>query len=327
MKKKHLLIILLFIACTDYYGHFVPLGDEFEDCWKKINFEDLIYHIEASKINRNEFFIGSQYNIYILQDSIIKRLPITYPYRASTVIASSFNTPQRLLIGTDNREVYYCSMDGVIKIISFPDIEQIEHLSFSPLDTSIFYLAGNSILLKSDIAGVDIDTILSSSEKIINLSVKESGELFVATTHFLFCSIDQGLRWDTLYTLETDLISGFAMDKKQRLYLLIQKRILMSQDWTNWIELYHGNYSAATIAGIEDGLLLFYSDGLNVNAFKLYADGKVYDISMGIVHNFASISELPVIAVVNDKRFLISFSDDLEKESTLLSFSDTPLPP
>ncbi|MEO0156562.1 MAG: hypothetical protein ABIL07_05565 [candidate division WOR-3 bacterium] len=327
MKKFPLLITLLFINCTNYYGHFVPLGDEFEDCWKKINFEDLIYHIEASKINRNEFFIGSQYNIYILQDSIIKRLPITYPYRAATIIASSFNTPQRLLIGTDNREIYYCSMDSVIKIISSPDIEHIEHLSFSPLDTSIFYLVDNSILLKSDITGVDFDTILSSSEKIINLSVKESGVIFVATTHYLLNSTNQGLHWDTLYNSETEPIISFAMDKKQRLYLLIHERILISHDWTNWIELKIDQYNNLSIAGIEDGLLLLCSDGSNVNVFKLYADGRIYDISMGIVHNFSCISELPILVSVNGNKYLISFSDAFESESALLYFFDTPLPP
>ncbi|MEO0122906.1 MAG: hypothetical protein ABIL69_02745 [candidate division WOR-3 bacterium] len=327
MKKFPLLITLLFIVCSDYYGHFVPLGDEFEDRWKKINFEDLIYRIEASKINRNEFFIGSENNIYILQDTVIKRLPITYPYRILTVIASSFNAPQRLLIGTDNGKIYYCSMESIIRIISVPDIECIEYLSFSPLDTSIFYLASSNILLRPDMTGIDFDTILTGSDKIINLSVRESGEIFVATTHCLLNSTNQGLHWDTLYNSETEPIIAFAIDKKQRLYLLIQNRIIMSQDWTNWTELKNVQSNNLSIIGIEDGLLLLCSNGSNVNAFKLYADGRIYDISMGIVHNFSCISELPILVSVNGNKYLISFSDAFESESALLYFFDTPLPP
>ncbi len=328
MTKYLLLIILLFIACTDYYGKFVPLGDEFEDCWKRIDFEGIIYQIELSKINRNEFFIGGEYNIYILQDSTIKELPISYPYKSTTVLSSSFNSPQRLLIGTDNGEICYCSMDNVIRVISVPGIDYIDHLSFSPLDTLTFYLATDSILIKGDITGVTFDTIFSGSGKIISFSVKESGEIFLVTTHYLFSSTNQGLQWDTLYTSGgNEQIKGLALDKKRRLYLYVNNRILISQDWTNWIEIHNGNYSQLTIVGIEDGLLLVSSDGSSVNAYKLYPDGKVYDISIGIVHNFISITELSLIAVVNGNNYLISFSDNPETESALLSFSDSPLPP
>ncbi|MGB9720865.1 MAG: hypothetical protein ACPL28_05230 [bacterium] len=324
MKTSILLIIIMFIiSCEDYYGKPVPLGDEFEDTWKRINFEGMIYQIEASKINENEFFIGGENTIYVLQDSITRVSPINYQYQSCRVISSSFHYPQRLLIGTNVGEIYYCSMDGIIRVISTPSINNIEHLCFSPFDTAKFYLASDNFLLKCDITGHDYDTIFYGSEKIVDFLIQKSGEIFLTTEHNLYGSTIQDSLWDTLFVSPAQLINGFAIDGKQRFYLSIDSKILKSENGVDWNEFYSDTIGNFSITGIEDGLLLV----CYANAFKLNADGKIYDITMGIVYDFPWLSESPTLVAVNGKRYLISFSDGDEIESALLSFFDTLLPP
>ncbi|MEO0184920.1 MAG: hypothetical protein ABIL22_05015 [candidate division WOR-3 bacterium] len=329
MKSLILFIILFFfISCEDYYGKPVPLGDEFEDHWCPVNCNGLIGHIEASKINSNEFFIIDEENVYVLGDTTARIVPLfTYLSHQLTTLTSSFLYPQRLLIGTAEGNIYYCTMNEVMTEISTPEINNITFLSFSPLDTTTIFISDGYLLLKSSLPCTSFDTLFYNSERIVNLTIQESGEIFLTTEHNLFHSAIQDSLWDTLFVSATELIKGFTIDRKQNLYLSIHNRILKSENGQYWSELYSDTLGNFSIAGIDDGLLLVHSEGTNVNAFKLQAEGQIHDISTGIVHNFPYLSALPLLIAVNGNRYLMSFNDGDEQESALLSFFDTLLPP
>uniref|UniRef100_A0A7C6AGI6 WD40 repeat domain-containing protein n=1 Tax=candidate division WOR-3 bacterium TaxID=2052148 RepID=A0A7C6AGI6_UNCW3 len=327
MTRIFFFILFIFISCGDYYGRPVPIGDEFEDHWKKINFEGVIYDIEDSKANENEFFIIDENSIYIVDSTIRKLFSFSYPYPELTTLSSSFSNPLRLLIGTNSSKIYYCNMEGVLREFELHSLGNIKFLSFSPLDTTTIFATDGNLLLKVFLTELQIDTLYYSNSGIISLLVSSSAEIFLTSTNQVCSSIDQGLSWDTLYIASGENINGFALDKKGIIYLSIGNKILKSEDRINWTEIYTDSIGNFSIAGIDNGLLLLRTNGDVVSAFKIDETGKSYDISLGIVHTFVYIADSRSMLAVNGNRYLISFCDADEKDSALLIFLDTILPP
>jgi hypothetical protein len=324
--KKYLVLLIIFISCcSDYYGKPVPIGDEFEDHWREVDFNGLIYCIANSKTNGNEFFIMDENTVYILNDTIINLFSLPYP--ELTTIALSYSEPVRLLIGTSSSKIYYCSIYGILKELEIPSLSHSEFLSFFPSDTETFFIVDGNALLKISLFNLHLDTLFYSEKRIVDFMISRDGKIFLATEERVCSSIDQGLSWDTLYRTSGDYINRFARDERERIYIGIGNRILKSDDGIHWTDFYTNTLGNFTFAGIDDGVILLRVAENVASAFKINGDGRCYDISLGIVHKFPVLSDCYLMIATNDKRYLISFRDADEMKSALLEFVDTILPP
>lgn len=327
------LLLTLFYTCEHYHGKPVPLGDEFEDHWNRMDWPGTgISHIEPSKINAGEFFIISEKEVWQIQDTIVKNEIFSKDIKL-TCLAGSFILPQKLLIGTETSSVYIVSLAGGTSVeISVPYLSSISFVAFSPNDVQTFYVGDSNLILRTVDSGNFFDSLFYSPNRIVNIIVSPSGKFFIATNKDVFLSTDQGNTWDTIYTSTNGNINRITVDKTDNIYLAEGAAVLISKDQIQWNIIFDSLGEHFSFAQAESGLVVANYNYDEVRVDKITQAGQSFEISLGIVFESHYDDNAWIIITANQNEYLLTFGSFEEYEATshsfeLFYFYDSELPP
>lgn len=325
MKKIIPLIIILIFSCEQKIKNYLPLGDEFEEIWKKAGeIEEETKFIAKSNLREGVFYILTPYRIYKFEENSIYLLNEIGGF----LLSSSFFYPEKIMLKTEYEDsfIYILNIEeNKIKKIKLPFSPL--YFSFSPSDSSIFYFLLNNVLIKTDFE--NYDTIFISPEEQRKFFITKSGKIFIVTDYKIFLSKNEGDSFYLAFSSDS-ILKSVIIDEEENIYIFFEKSFLKTTDF-NFLEKiqfpFEWNY-LKSITGIGKGFIfaIFKNERVRVYKFK---EKKFIEFSYGLEYKdepFTTISK------ANGDSYLIVFTHYRTGEfsfeySIFCYFRDTPFPP